>query len=505
MKRTMKKIRNKDNYVKWAKTICVSLITGALGFSIGWFFEGKVVLSLIVFSILAVIAIILGLFSIVYEKKVSILSILKDNMAKGKYVEAVKLGYPISRALFLAARYDDRYLISEKVCECLEKMDENYIILNEQLENVHLLRIKIKMDDLGWSLYEMNPIEYRHSAEAKVKEALAECIVFNGSEKENEKVYKTIFMGIRHLFGMCVDTFDEEIHLIAKSPRENALRCMRKYEEEVLLYGGVLGYLINDSQIVDCTDKNGFIENVRKLNLGEEKQVELKFMNVLDWIKTSGQGKFMQNTYNFRAKYFLTLARINLLRINMEENDNEELRCTIENYLDKANIYALKMTIGYASQPSNYDWIRNLSFGSNLAEVEKISCSYPDNERYVKGYILLGTIAMQRNNLLVLNDAKKAFQLAVRESRAVNRRDAYCRSQRKLISVEERIFRLKWELKIFNKDVALEELQKLTSYNDQILKETKEYLGAADPKMVKSCKERKASYKHLKKEIINQG
>ena len=496
MKRNMKKIKNRDNYIEAIKTITISLITGAAGFAIGWLFEGKYDLSIITVAMIIIVVIILQIFSIVYERRVSILHILNEDVKKGKFVEAVKLGYSVSRALFLAGRYDERYKISEKICECLEKIPDKQIKINDRIENVALLKAKIEMDDLGWSLYLMNPVQYRESAESKVREALEECVgIVNVDEK---KVYTIIFKGLRHLLGMQLDYFDDEAITLIKNEE-----TLKERENELRKYGELLGYLIGDEKMSSASKVSTYLDFFKTLTVSEKRDEEV-FWGIKNWINSMPKDdRFFQDTFNFRSKYFLCLSKIYALKLNLtpkdqvgtSQNNNECLKIAME--------YAMQMTLGYALSNDNYDWLKNMrSFGTIVTKFETHACKYPDDERYVKGYVLLGTIAMQYNELQSLRDARTAFRHGVMASTAINRSDTYLRSQRKLISVEERILLAKLSRNLLDKDTALEELKRLNDKMNKVLDDTKAHIGYPDLKMVKSCKKRKKKYKNIKKQIM---
>lgn len=478
----------KDKFISTLKSIVVSVVTGMLGFAIGWFFDGRVALSIIVFSIMAVFALVAWIFTTVYEKSVSILEMLNDDIKHEKYQEAVKLGYSVSRALFLSGKNQERYRITEKVCQALDKLDGE-IIVNDKSEKVSFLKAKLLIDDCGWSLYLLNRFGNRKSAESRIKEGINQCLRLSATFLDEEKTFSVVFKGIRHLFGMSIENFDET----PKSILQNNEELLEDYIDSINNYGGLLGFLLDDERMFDKNNQSHYYDIFSTISMGAKNAKEY-FTKLKEWCKERIQeDEFLLSTYNFRTKYFLGQIKYN--QIN---------NITLDEYgcLDYAKELAIKMTLGYASNPSEYDWLRHtISFAEVIENNKKSAFVKPDSDRFVKGYVLVGTVAMVSNDLQSLEDARTSFSKAIVQSKKVNRTDTYLSAQRKLISANERIYKLKVALNCFDEIDNQESLQQLLESMETILKECKAYLGYSDPKMEESCKERRREYKRLMKEL----
>lgn len=487
----------KDKLIEILKTIVFSLLTGILGFAIGWIFDGRIVLSLVVFSVIAVFALVAWLFTTIYEKKVSILEILNDDIKHGRYQEAVKLGYSVSRALFLSGKNQERYRISGKVCHALDKLEGN-IIVNEKTESVGFLKAKLLIDDCGWSLYLLNHMGNRKAAESRIKEGINQCLRLSVASQEAKKTYPVVFKGIRHLFGMSINNFDE----ISKITLQSNKNLLSEYMSSIYSYGGILGFLLGDSRMAEIDNREKYYSIFSDIS-ANAKNADAYFDGLKKWCEERADDKeFLLSTYNFRAKYFLGLLKAH--SVNNETSKGA-------NYLEYAKELAIKMTLGYAATQADFEWmIHTISFSSEIEKYKGDSFVKPDADRFVKGYVLVGTVAMVSNDLQSLEDAKTSFVKAVAQSKKVNRVDTYLSAQRKLISVNERIFKLKYTMNYFDEYDQQDALEQLLSTMETILKESRTYLGYLDSKMEESCKERRKEYKKLikflkkKEKLYNQ-
>jgi len=496
MKTHKKETKNIDNVINIVKTTAGVITSAALGFAIGWLFEGKELLALVLFFVIGLFVLIAWIFTVVYEKRVSILEILNNDIKTGKYQEAVKLGYSVSRALFLAGRNYDRYKISEKVCEALEKI-EGTISLNGVEENVHFLKAKMLIDDCGWSLYLVDRFSYRKKAEQKIKEGINECLRLKNIGINDEKIFSTVFKGLRHLFGMCIENFDQtEKHILQSNSS-----LVHEYIIDINKYGGLLGFLLNDKTMFDEKEEEDFFETFNKITL-EATNSKIFFYELRNWCdKSLKDKKFLLTTYNFKSKFYFGLYEANnILNSDVAKQNN---------YLDLAQETAVLMTLGYSKSPNDYAWLKETYlYVDELEKYKDYACIQQDGERVVKGFVLLGKVAMRYNNLQAFKDAETAFIHAINASRLVNRIDTYISAQRCVVSLNERRYRLKCSLELIKGEEQIEELEKLCTIMDSIQKETKSYLGFLDERLNESCLLRKKKYKEeikkIKKEKISK-
>lgn len=487
MKKRYKEVLiDKEHLIDITKNIVVNLVSGMLGFAIGWIFDGRVILSLIVFSVLAFFATVAWIVSTAYEKRVSILELLNEEIKKGHYQGAVKLGYSVSRALFLSGKNKERYLISEKVYQALNELDDS-LIINDKKESVALVKAKLLIDECGWSLYLLNGFNNRYAAENRIKDGINQCLRISATSSEAEKTYPVVFKALRHLFGMCVNNFEE----LQKNTLANNNDLVEKYMYDIHKYGDLLGFLLSDRRMSNIDGYSDYYTVFCGITMNAKNSKEY-FDSLIEWVKIKSLDKsFLLSTYNFRTKYFLSLIKSEKLKDNSTN---------IENYLSYAKELSIKMTLGYASNESELDWLvrSTISFANEVGKFkDDYSFISPDPDRFVKSYLLLGKVAMISNDLQSLEDARTAFNKAIVQSKAVNRTQTYLSAQRKLISVNERIFILKDNLGAFDSFDRQNELQTLLDKMESIQNECKQYLGRSDEKMKESCRERKRRYKKM--------
>lgn len=485
-----KSIKNNDKIIEVLKTIVLSLATGLLGFAAGWLFEGKIVLSVIVFSVLAVFGAAIWIFTVIYEKKVSIIEMLNDNIRQGKYREAVKLGYSVSRTLFLSGRYIERYRISEKVCQALDNID-GAVVVNGAEENADFLRAKILIDDCGWSLYLVDRFSYKKSAESKVKEGINECLRLADTFDDKDKIFSIVFVGIRHLFGMSVENFEkEEKETLTKNDV-----LVSDYISNIEMYGGILGLLLDDKRMYAFEKQEDYLKTFDDITLHARNSRKF-FVDLKEWCLTSlKKDKFIQSTYNFRSKFFFVLYKAYIFN-NQPKN----------NFLEYAKETALLMTLGYSRCEEDCKLLSKTSlYAPEIEKYHKYKFSFPDRERLVKGMLLLGKVAMaHETELQSLEDAKKIFVKTSAASKDINRIDTYVSSQKNRIALNERLFNLKLSLNYLSDIEAYEELHRISEEMQTISRETKQYVGYLDDEMRKSCRKRARKYREMMKKIKQQ-
>ena len=477
------------------RKVIVAFLSALFGFAINWVFDGKTTEGIVMLTILGILCVSVWIATCIFESKTNILAILQKDLKNGRYQEVVKLGCAVSRAMFLAGKNRERCLISDKVILALEEIERENITtidVNEKPEEVILLKSKITIDDYGWSLYLCDTFKNRLSAENKIKEGIKDCLrytVANADEDKKNKAYGILFKGIRHLFAMCIENF--EATPVMEFQKNTGM--LPKYKNEIINIGGFLGWLLEDntmySNISTEHNKKYIIDLFPEIGLTKDAFIVQFQLWAKDEMKKT---KFALSTYNFRVKYFLAMAKICEL-----ENLDKSIK---EVYLNNAKRLALLMTVGYSPSESDLNWIENtFTFGKEIFSLIKDGgyVKSKDSERFVKGYVLLGTVAAAFEDQAFLDEAKKAFKKAVEESKRVNRIDTYLRAQRKIISTNEKIFLYKYNKQIIPCSDMRDELENLQKEMVKILSETKQFLGYPDKKMVESCKNRKKKYKKI--------
>ncbi len=481
------------------KKVILALISGIFGFALNWIFGDKLIEGIITLVVVGVLCLVGWILTCIFESKTNILTILQKDLKNEKYQEVVKLGCAVSRAMFLAEKNKERCLISEKVIEALDKIQKSNTVnieLSDRSEDVVLLKAKITIDDFGWSYYLCNNFKNKTSAENKIKEGIKDCLryfISNSGEDKRNQVFGIIFKGLRHLCSMNIENFEV---ISSKELRSNA-DLLKEYQIPIKNLGGFLGWLIGDCNMYEEGEtenlKNYLVDLFPEISLIREDFIE----QFQEWAtKQMKTAKFALGTYNFRTKFYLSLARICDIEDKVSNIKN--------NHLNDAKRLALLMTVGYSTSDQDLTWISStFSFGNEISTLisERNYFKCKDSERFVKGYVLLGTVAMAFGNISFMKEARKAFEKAVEESKSVNRMDTYKRAQRKIISINERIFMYDFTGKLKSNEELLKDLNTIINRMNEIQLEAKTFLGYPDRKMTNSCKERKKKYKKIRRQL----
>lgn len=493
------------------RKIVLALLSGASGFAINWLFSDKFVEGLITLAVIGVFSLAGWLLTCVLESRMNVLHILNKDIKTGRYQEAVKLGYAVSRAWFLAGKNNERCQISKKVIEALDKLSRAKITtinINDNDEDVSLLKAKITIDDYGWSYYLLDKAKNRDSAESIVKSGIVDCFRYvnpligkdkNDQEKEKfDKVCKTIFKGIRHLYAMRI----EDLETLFETLPIQAVKSHAKlnvYTKNLISLGRFLGWLLNDEIMMNGATEEDCKVIIHDLfpEINQIGDFVAEFKNWVDKeMNNTKSAKFSIATYSPRTKYFLSMVR--LCDISAEGLQPKQT------YLDSATELALRMAVGYCTNTDDLKWItETFSFGKQAKDLfeDDNNLRNNDSERFVKSYVLLGTVAAASNNVSYFKEAKRAFEKAVEESEKVNRVDTYLRSQRKIISTNEKIFMYYYLSKSKSAQELQQDLIDVQTEMKKILAETQKFLGKSDPKMTDSCKVRAKKYNKIFKRL----
>ena len=136
------------------------LISALVGALVTTLFTEHFKLSLIFFIILFFMVLIYIFVSNKICVKFDIISILNKDASSKKWIQVIRLGYPLSRPLHLSGRYNLRQVIGNYVFEACEQLDNKKIIRIDD-KNIYISEIKAKtlIDDLGWTAYQLGKTE----------------------------------------------------------------------------------------------------------------------------------------------------------------------------------------------------------------------------------------------------------------------------------------------------------------------------------------------------------
>lgn len=481
------------------RTIVIAIATGLIGFLGGWIFEGRIVLSLIVFGFLFLGCIIAWISSYVFSKRINVLSIMDEDIKKGNYENAVKFGISVSRALHLSGRNWERFKISEKVCEALKGMpSEKEITIGDKVEKVSFLRAKMLIDDCGWSLYSISPFNYKNRAVNKIMGGIQLCVRMEHSTEVRDKVYETTFKGLRHLFGMVIENFDRE----EKDKLANRQELLEQYIKDSQAYGELLGYLLGDTRMYDEREKTKYQELFNYVSFSSDPNGGF-LENLKKWAqkKLIDDKKFRQSTFYFRAKYFYSIFKANKMKDALRNESRAEV---LEACWNNAKEMALKLALGYAKDDNDLHCLYGTFYCEDIEKYKDVKFASPDNERFVKAYLLLGKIAMVSENPSKFLDAKELFIKTTELSRG-KRLVTYISAQKNIIAVNERLLNNVLNYSEIDNQTKREEVFKVLKEMEDIQIQCSQVApeGFLDSEMKKSCKRRKKRYKKLISEYKN--
>lgn len=139
------------------KEIFLFLVKQSISAVVG-FILALLLTNMVAFAISLAIFIFVALIvsAIASNKKLQfdLLSIIKEARKHGHWIEIVRLGFPLSRQLWLSGRYNLRIAIGEFVKEAAFSIDETKDIkIGNNVYNINYIRASVLIDDLGWTKF----------------------------------------------------------------------------------------------------------------------------------------------------------------------------------------------------------------------------------------------------------------------------------------------------------------------------------------------------------------
>ncbi|MCH5151548.1 MAG: hypothetical protein J1F65_02680 [Clostridiales bacterium] len=473
------------------KSAIASIVTGAVGLAVGWIFSNQFVLGLIITGIITVATVICWLVIAFYDRKFSILRMLQDDIKANRNYEVIKMGLGMSRPLFLAGRNFERVKIGEIVIEAID----NEIVNNGRTVAKNLLKAQFLIDDCGWSNFLLGGEKGIPIAEDNIKKGLLECNLITIDNNNEKDVLKLVLKGLRHLLGMQIHAFsDKKVDELLKN-----VALFRQYEDNIHRYADLMGFLYNDPTL--CYDGMKDFDYYHDLfcEIINDPDDRTMFQRLRNWMVSIVDSKdesksVLAQSHDFRSRYFIEKSKIANIHFRMGDTDEEEYKKLRDDYLQKARHEAIKMMLVYARSAEDISLLRSQT--EFVEPIESFEADYlakaPDEERFVKGYILLGTSLMETNTHINLAIAEHLFEQGAAACEDVDRTDTYVRTQRKIISVRDR--RYKFLVNRAN-SVKMKDIKLILDGMKEIEKATTKRLGHPDVKMKKSCKERRKFYR----------
>ena len=193
MKNKIKKALKNENVKSFFNHLAEWIISAMMGAVISILFGDPFLAFSFLFGF-SVFAIIYLLVVSKVQTQWDIIKIMQNEMTAGNYTQVVRMGYSLSRPLHLSGRMNLRFKIGNimrQACEELLRTRTQTIEINDKIICVKEVKVKILIDDLGWTAYELHQVDV---AIDNIKEGI--------SLAEEIKQFTLALKGYRHLIGI---------------------------------------------------------------------------------------------------------------------------------------------------------------------------------------------------------------------------------------------------------------------------------------------------------------
>lgn len=241
------------HYLRWFWFVIETVVSAFVGALIAFVFGGNLWAALVAFGILMAFLVILCFILILFENKVSVLSIMNQGLSDGKYEDVIKFGSAMSPTLFTSNKNEDRVILGRKIDEAATKIQNDHynkskgdylVTIDGHDKTINLIRTGLKIDDLGWSLHLCeNDDEAVINILLGIRDARNEAVRLKRKYVDNSNdgkcailpYVKLIMRGYRHLSGIYYEDITKYQHAIFY---ENVTRIiMSNYS--IITFGGV--------------------------------------------------------------------------------------------------------------------------------------------------------------------------------------------------------------------------------------------------------------------------
>jgi hypothetical protein len=151
------------------------------------------------FGVLLFLAFIILIIYSVFEykeKQLDILKIIDESVKMKRWIEVIKLAYPISRPLLLSDRHELRYYLGQQVYKAASALSSRPETINIDNKEISIIEIRanVLINDMGWSFFKMDPSKNYLSAISNIELGIQEAELINSTQKKYELKLK----GLRH-------------------------------------------------------------------------------------------------------------------------------------------------------------------------------------------------------------------------------------------------------------------------------------------------------------------
>jgi hypothetical protein len=163
MKRSiLQRFQYDDNLNKWLWFVAETLVSAFVGALIAFVFGSHYWAALSGFAILMLFLTLLAGVLIIFENRVSILSIMSQGLKDGKYEDVIKFGSAMRGTLFTSNKNEEIVVLGAKIDAAASKIESapynnskgDYLVTVDGIpKSITQIRIGLKIDDLGWSMH----------------------------------------------------------------------------------------------------------------------------------------------------------------------------------------------------------------------------------------------------------------------------------------------------------------------------------------------------------------
>lgn len=176
----------RNNFIE----LCIKqFISAFLGFILALFLTNMLAFAIAVVIFIIIIFITSAILSS-KQHQFDLLGILKEEQKKSNWMEIIRLGFPLSRPLWLGGRYNLRVEIGEIVKTAAAHLDGDIKIGNDTYNSKYILA-SVLIDDLGWTRFVLGQSQ---KATNNINEGIRIAI--------NNELWELAIKGNRHLIGI---------------------------------------------------------------------------------------------------------------------------------------------------------------------------------------------------------------------------------------------------------------------------------------------------------------
>lgn len=386
---TIKSFQYNDNFKKWFWFVNETLVSAFVGALIAFVFGSHYWAALAAFGILMVFLIILSIFFILLENKVSVLSIMNQGLKDGKFEDVIKFGSAMRTTLFTANKNDEIVMLGNKIDEAASKIESDHynrlkgdypVTIDGKQNSITQIRIGLKIDDLGWSMHlckkNDEAVDNIINGIRRARNEASRLSKIYGNDKGKVIIpfVKLILRGYRHLAGIYYEDIKE--HWRAEFYEKVTKLIMSNYK--IIIQGEVSESWIS-KQFETTTENESFyylpyerkIEYIRKniFDLYYERKAEISSNKDLGTIDIYSYLNISQGNLMSETEIEDDIKLFNMLPI---ENQNEFIK--EQCYAWSRNIVK-KVQNGIFKQ-GEYKFISDYELTCKVAEARAFSQGY---------------------------------------------------------------------------------------------------------------------------------